>query len=501
MPRSSSGYAQSAHARRLTAFSEGQDGLHRESKHITHQDGIQVNDTFWTAPALLKLTDSVRAFLVEHKSMGPREGELLAILNALLGMEAHGAAEQLIDIDAVRDARLDKLIEDLVDPYNQPAPPVPVNLVAARTAASSLQRQWTRRFREMWWLNIVCAHRDGIVGTTAPIPTKGQYGITVLPLLSGRERRLRNGHSVYQRESFQASDMHFTLMTQVGQQIRILRGCQLRSALAPVAGLRYDGLYKIVQYGQKLDEDTEIYRLALVLERVPEQMPLEELRSIPKPSQLDDWKVYESFEADRLKSSRGHMNFLAWKNRKMRDKLEHEQWLVSVGLKIGYQHFQTPSTDEKFKQGQTMRQGRRTALSLSAFRVRSVESIMAKKTNDKKPADKKGQGGKDAGAKEEKKVKAAQQINVRHILCEKHSKKEEALQKIRDGAKFDDVAREYSEDKGRQGGALGWKAKGTLKAEFEAVAYALEPSTTSNPKIGEAKTGFGYHIIMVEGRK
>lgn len=126
---------------------------------------------------------------------------------------------------------------------------------------------------------------------------------------------------------------------------------------------------------------------------------------------------------------------------------------------------------------------------------------MAKKTTEKKPADKKGQGSKDAGAKEEKKVKAAQQINVRHILCEKHSKKEEALQKIRDGAKFDEVAREYSEDKGRQGGALGWKAKGTLKADFEAVAYQLEPSTTSNPKIGEAKTSFGYHIIMVEGRK
>lgn len=41
---------------------------------------------------------------------------------------------------------------------------------------------------------------------------------------------------------------------------------------------------------------------------------------------------------------------------------------------------------------------------------------MGKKTNEKKPADKKGQGSKDAGAKEEKKVKAAQQINVRHIL-------------------------------------------------------------------------------------
>ena len=35
--------------------------------------------------------------------------------------------------------------------------------------------------------------------------------------------------------------------------------------------------------------------------------------------------------------------------------------------------------------------------------------------------------------------------------CEKHSRKEEALTKLREGAKFDDVAREMSEDKARQG--------------------------------------------------
>jgi parvulin-like peptidyl-prolyl isomerase len=35
--------------------------------------------------------------------------------------------------------------------------------------------------------------------------------------------------------------------------------------------------------------------------------------------------------------------------------------------------------------------------------------------------------------------------------CEKHGKKEEALAKLKDGAKFDDVAREFSEDKARAG--------------------------------------------------
>ncbi|KAH7382316.1 hypothetical protein BKA66DRAFT_418289 [Pyrenochaeta sp. MPI-SDFR-AT-0127] len=115
----------------------------------------------------------------------------------------------------------------------------------------------------------------------------------------------------------------------------------------------------------------------------------------------------------------------------------------------------------------------------------------------------KGKGkDKDADDSSSKsKLKAATSINVRHILCEKHSKKEEALEKIKNGAKFDEVAREMSEDKARQGGSLGWKVRGSLLADFEKVAYDLEPSTTGSPKIGEVKTSEGYHIIMVEGRK
>ncbi|RHZ49877.1 Peptidyl-prolyl cis-trans isomerase pin4 [Aspergillus turcosus] len=125
--------------------------------------------------------------------------------------------------------------------------------------------------------------------------------------------------------------------------------------------------------------------------------------------------------------------------------------------------------------------------------------------NTAKGGDKKGKG-KDASEGDKGKgggkgLKPATSINVRHILCEKFSKKEEALEKLRNGAKFDDVAREYSEDKARQGGSLGWKVRGSLNGDFEKAAYELEPSTTANPKYVEVKTGFGYHIIMVEGRK
>ncbi|KAL2826844.1 hypothetical protein BDW59DRAFT_61362 [Aspergillus cavernicola] len=124
--------------------------------------------------------------------------------------------------------------------------------------------------------------------------------------------------------------------------------------------------------------------------------------------------------------------------------------------------------------------------------------------------DKKGKGKEKEKAADSSKsdsgdkgkgLKPANSINVRHILCEKFSKKEEALEKLRNGGKFDDIAREYSEDKARQGGSLGWKVRGSLDSTFEKAAYDLEPSTTGNPKFVDVKTGFGYHIIMVEGRK
>lgn len=62
-------------------------------------------------------------------------------------------------------------------------------------------------------------------------------------------------------------------------------------------------------------------------------------------------------------------------------------------------------------------------------------------------------------------------------------------------------ASKYLYSRSTTGGSLGWKSKGELELPFEEVAFSLEQSTTGNPKIGEAKTGYGYHIIMVEGRK
>uniref|UniRef100_A0A6Q2XAT0 Peptidyl-prolyl cis-trans isomerase n=1 Tax=Esox lucius TaxID=8010 RepID=A0A6Q2XAT0_ESOLU len=94
-------------------------------------------------------------------------------------------------------------------------------------------------------------------------------------------------------------------------------------------------------------------------------------------------------------------------------------------------------------------------------------------------------------------------LNVRHILCEKHSKCMEAMEKLKAGVRFSEVASQYSEDKARQGGDLGWMTRGSMTGPFQDAAFALPNSTMDKPIYTDppVKTKFGYHIIMVEGKK
>ncbi|KAG8235226.1 hypothetical protein J437_LFUL015918 [Ladona fulva] len=126
-----------------------------------------------------------------------------------------------------------------------------------------------------------------------------------------------------------------------------------------------------------------------------------------------------------------------------------------------------------------------------------------KKGGGSKPAAK-GKGDKDDGDSSGGKTKkGGSAVKVRHILCEKQSKALEALEKIKSGMKFPDVAAQYSEDKARQGGDLGWMTRGSMVGPFQDAAFDLPISTVANPVYTDPpiKTKFGYHIIMVEGKK
>lgn len=104
-----------------------------------------------------------------------------------------------------------------------------------------------------------------------------------------------------------------------------------------------------------------------------------------------------------------------------------------------------------------------------------------------------------------------EQVHARHILVSfpevteeltQEQAEAEALAKIQEirtrlvsGEKFEDVAKEVSDDTSNkeEGGDLGWFGRGQMVAEFEDAAFSLEPGVLSEP----IKTSFGYHLIEV----
>merc|ERR1739838_1285449 len=77
------------------------------------------------------------------------------------------------------------------------------------------------------------------------------------------------------------------------------------------------------------------------------------------------------------------------------------------------------------------------------------------------------------------------------------------MEKLKAGQKFNEIAALYSEDKARSGGDLGWTIRGSMVGTFQDAAFALPVSSLASPNYTDppVKTKFGYHIIMIEGKK
>jgi peptidyl-prolyl cis-trans isomerase SurA len=67
--------------------------------------------------------------------------------------------------------------------------------------------------------------------------------------------------------------------------------------------------------------------------------------------------------------------------------------------------------------------------------------------------------------------------------------------KIESGSKFEDMAKEFSEDQGSRtyGGDLGWAKRGQMVPQFEATAMGLKPNELS----GVVESDFGFHLIQL----
>ena len=91
------------------------------------------------------------------------------------------------------------------------------------------------------------------------------------------------------------------------------------------------------------------------------------------------------------------------------------------------------------------------------------------------------------------------ELNGRHILVADEETAKEVIEKIKGGASFADVAKEYSTDTGsaEKGGELGWFTVGAMVDEFNDAAYALELNTLSEP----VKSNYGYHVIEITEKR
>ena len=100
-----------------------------------------------------------------------------------------------------------------------------------------------------------------------------------------------------------------------------------------------------------------------------------------------------------------------------------------------------------------------------------------------------------------------EQVRASHILLKTEGKDEAAvktriedlLKQARAGADFAELAKKYSEDEGsaKNGGDLDFFQRGRMVAEFDQVAFSLQPGQISDA----VKTQYGYHIIKLVDRK
>lgn len=93
---------------------------------------------------------------------------------------------------------------------------------------------------------------------------------------------------------------------------------------------------------------------------------------------------------------------------------------------------------------------------------------------------------------------AGMEWRASHILVKDRRQAEEILRKIKQGANFESMAREFSTCPSKsKGGDLGWFGPGKMVAAFESACKRLGHGSLSDV----VSTSFGYHIIKLTGRK
>lgn len=96
------------------------------------------------------------------------------------------------------------------------------------------------------------------------------------------------------------------------------------------------------------------------------------------------------------------------------------------------------------------------------------------------------------------KVTQTERVRAHHILVATEKEATDIIAKLKAGAKFEDLAKQYSLDGSKDyGGDLGYFSAPEMVPEFSKAAFALRVGEISAP----IKSDFGWHVIRLDDRK
>ncbi|KAJ8607834.1 hypothetical protein MRB53_040027 [Persea americana] len=118
----------------------------------------------------------------------------------------------------------------------------------------------------------------------------------------------------YRSHATDKARYRLTSATRDGRQpIRVLRGHNLRSFWSPRAGVRYDGLYRVVGWAIRFDRKSKETIYDIQFERLPTETPMEIVLRRPLTDEVEDYKAYVKMrhqEKDIFTHSDSHLSML-----------------------------------------------------------------------------------------------------------------------------------------------------------------------------------------------
>ncbi|OQN97653.1 hypothetical protein B0A48_16517 [Cryoendolithus antarcticus] len=153
-----------------------------------------------------------------------------------------------------------------------------------------------------WWINALFALKAGIIDSADPkggivADAKGAYAV----LMSGEDeiRGETAEEFTYRAREGDKGRYRLTAATVDSRQpVRILRSHNLRSFFSPVAGVRYEGLFRVTSWAVVHTKGTKQTNYDITFKRLPNEAAMDVVLSRPWAEEMDDYRLYKRMRRD-----------------------------------------------------------------------------------------------------------------------------------------------------------------------------------------------------------